>query len=54
MLGLFNGRFQVEWDRDENVEQMWEQVKQAMIESAREVCGSVRLGEKNPKSVSVR
>ena len=27
---------------------MWEQVKWAMVESARELCGSVR---KNPKSV---
>ena len=30
----------VEWD-GENVDHMWEQVKQAMVESAREVCGSV-------------
>ena len=30
---------------------MWEQVKWAMVESAREVCGSVRVGGKNPKSV---
>ena len=30
---------------------MWEQVKQAMVESAREVCGSVRVGGKNAKSV---
>ena len=28
-----------------------EQVKQAMVESAREVCGSVKLGGKNPKNV---
>ena len=28
---------------------MWEQVKWAMFESAREVCGSVRVGRKNPK-----
>ena len=26
---------------------MWEQVKRAIVESAREVCGSVRVGERN-------
>ena len=30
---------------------MWEQVKWVMVESAREVCGSVRVGGENPKSV---
>ena len=30
---------------------MWEQVKQAMVESARKMCGSARVGGKNPKSV---
>ena len=30
---------------------MWEQVKQAMVESAREVCGSVHVGGGNPKSM---
>ena len=30
---------------------MWEQVKWAMVESAREVCGAVRVGGGNPKSV---
>ena len=30
---------------------MWEQVKRAMVESAREKCGSVRVGGRNPKSV---
>ena len=30
---------------------IWEQVKRAMIESTTEVCGSVRVGGKNPKSV---
>ena len=33
----------VEGDGD-NVEHMWEQMKRAMVESAREVCGSVRVG----------
>ena len=30
---------------------MWEQVKWAMVESTREVCGSVRFGRKNAKIV---
>ena len=30
---------------------MWEQVKWAIVESTREVYGSVRIGRKNPKSV---
>ena len=30
---------------------MWEQVKRAMVESVREVCGLVRVGGKNPNSV---
>ena len=34
----------VVWDRDNNVEHMWEQVKRAIVESAKEVCGSVRVG----------
>ena len=29
---------------------MWEQMKRAMVERAREVCESVRLRGKNPKS----
>ena len=41
----------VELDRDDNVKNMWEQVKQAMVESGREVCGSVRVGGKNSKCV---
>ena len=31
---------------DDNVEHMWEQVKRAMVESSRELCGSVRIGGK--------
>ena len=31
-----------EWDGENNVKHMWEQV--AMVESTREVCGSVRVG----------
>ena len=38
-------------DGDNNVEHMWEEVKRARVESAREVCGSVIVGGKNPKSV---
>ena len=30
---------------------MWKQVKQAMVESARDVCGSLQVGGGNPKSV---
>ena len=30
---------------------MWESVKRGMVESAREVCSSVRVGGKNSKSV---
>ena len=41
----------VEWDEDNNVEYMW--VKGAMVESAREVCSSVRVGEKEPKECVV-
>ena len=38
----------VEWDGD-NVKHMLEQVK--WVESASKVCGSVRVGGNNPKSV---
>ena len=41
----------VEWDGENNVEHMWEQVKWTMVESAREVCCSVQVGGGNPKSV---
>ena len=41
----------VEWEGDNNVEHIWDQVKRAMFESAREVCGSVRVRRKNPKGV---
>ena len=34
----------LEWDGDNNVEHMWKQVKRAMVESAREACGSMRGG----------
>ena len=30
---------------------MWKQVERAILESAREACGSVRVGGKIPKSV---
>ena len=39
------------WNGENTVEHMWEQVKQAIVESAREVNGSVRVGRKNLKSV---
>ena len=39
-----------EWDEGRDVKQMWKQVKRAKVNSAREVCGSMR-GGKNPKYV---
>ena len=41
----------VEWEGENNVEHIWEQVKQTMVESSREMCCSVRIGDGNPKSV---
>ena len=41
----------VEWDRENNVEHKWEQVKWVVVESARKVCGSLRVEGKNPKCV---
>ena len=43
----------VEWDGENNVEHMWKQVNRAIVESAREVCGSVRVGGGNPKKCVV-
>ena len=40
---------EIEWDRGYNVKHMWEQVKRAMVETAREVCGLVRVGGKNQR-----
>ena len=39
----------VEWERNNNVEHMWEQGKRAMVESARERCGSARVGERTQR-----
>ena len=39
----------VEGDGDNNVKHMLEQVKLAMVESTREMFGSVRVGGKDPK-----
>ena len=50
MLNLLRRR-DLEWDGDNNVKHMWKQVKRAMVESVREVCGSVGVGGKNQKSV---
>ena len=38
------GSKRVEWNGERYVKHMWEQVKREMVESAREVCGSVRGG----------
>ena len=43
----------VEWEGENNVEPMWEQVKRAVVEIAREVCGSVRGGGKEPNESEV-
>ena len=45
------GQKRVEWDGENNVEHIWEQVKRAIVVSAREVCGSVRVEGGNPKRV---
>ena len=39
----------VELDGKNNVEHMLEQVKWAMVEGAREVCGSVRVGDRTQR-----
>ena len=41
----------VEWDGENNVEHVWEQVKWSLVESAREMCTSVRVGGGSPKIV---
>ena len=38
-----------EWEGDNNVEHMWEQVKRSMVESTREVYGSVQVGERTQR-----
>ena len=42
----------VEWDESRNVEKMWEQVKRAMFDSAREVLGSARMWGERTQSIS--
>ena len=37
-------RVRVEWNEDNNVQKMWEQVKQAMVNGEGEVCSSVMGG----------
>ena len=37
----------VEWDEESNVKHLWEQEKKAMVESAREVYGSVNVRVKD-------
>ena len=41
----------VEGGVENNVEHMWEQVKHGMVESARQVCGLVKIVGRKPKSV---
>ena len=38
------------WDEVCGVEQLWEQMKEGMIDIAREMCGSVKVGRKNLKN----
>ena len=40
-----------EGNGENNVEHMWEQVKRAMVKSAREMWGQVRVGRGNPKNL---
>ena len=37
----------IEGDEDDNINHMWEHVKRAIVESTRDVCGSVRVGTKS-------
>ena len=53
MLGLMTGK-RGKWDGENNFEQLWKQVKRAIVERAREVCSSVRVGGGKPKSVVER
>ena len=41
----------VEWDGDDNVKHIWDQVKWEIVEGAIEVCGSVSVGGKNTQRV---
>ena len=41
----------IELDENRNAEQMWEQVKWAIIDSASKVYSSLRMGDKSPKNV---
>ena len=50
MLGILRTKV-VELNEDRNDEQMWEQVKWALIDRAREMYGSVRVEGKSPKNV---
>ena len=44
-------RKQIEWDGESNVEHMCNQVKQAMVESSKDVCALVRVRVKKQKSM---
>ena len=44
-------RKKIEWNRENNVEHMWEQVKRAMVVSTREMCDSMRVGREGSRSV---
>ena len=41
----------VEWNKESNLENIWEKVKRAMVECTSMVFGLVRVGRKKPKCV---
>ena len=48
-----SGALRVKLGEESNVKHIWEQVKRAMVESARKVYGFVRVGGKEPKQCVV-
>ena len=40
----------VKWNEASDIEHMWEQVKEVMVDSAREMCVTARMGRNNPRS----
>ena len=42
----------VDLNKDSDVEQMWEEVKWAMVKGTREVCGSVKVAERTQRMCS--
>ena len=42
----------VEWDEASDVKQMWEYLKQVVVDRVREMCVSIRMGRKEIKRVN--